>query len=118
MRAWAGHRLGEIDGDGVGKVEGLFVDEQTGKPEWVLARTGRFGHHALVPARDAVEGVGRVWVPYTRDQIQGAPKVSPGKPLGRDTERELLEHYGIAADARRFAELDKRPADAVTAKPA
>jgi hypothetical protein len=30
----------------------------------------------------------------------------------------LLEHYGIAADARRFAELDKRPADAVTAKPA
>jgi hypothetical protein len=118
MRAWAGHRLDEIGGDGVGKVEGVFVDEQTGKPEWVLARTGRFGHHTLVPARDAVEGVGRVWVPYTRDQIRGAPKVSPGKPLGRDTERELLEHYGIAADAGRFAELEKRPADAVTAKPA
>jgi uncharacterized protein YndB with AHSA1/START domain len=58
MRAWAGHRLDEIDGDGVGKVEGVFVDEQTGKPEWVLARTVRFGHHTLVPARDAVEGVG------------------------------------------------------------
>jgi hypothetical protein len=118
VRAWGGHRLDEIGGAGVGKVEGVFVDEQTGKPEWLLARMGRFGHHTLVPARDAVEGVERVWVPYTRDQIRAAPKVTPSKPLGRETERELLTHYGIAADAGRFAELEKRPADAVTARPA
>jgi hypothetical protein len=118
LRAWVGHRLDEIGGASVGKVEGAFVDEQTGKPEWLLARMGRFGHHTLVPARDAVEGVGRVWVPYTRDQIRAAPKIAAGKPLSRDAERELLSHYGIAADAGRFAELEKRPADAVTAKPA
>jgi hypothetical protein len=118
VRAWAGHRLDEIGGAGVGKVEGAFVDEQTGKPEWLLARMGRFGHHTLVPARDAVEGVGRIWVPYTRDQIRTAPKVAAGKPLARDGERELLSHYGIAADAGRFAELEKRSGDAVTAKPA
>jgi hypothetical protein len=118
VRAWAGHRLDEIGGAGVGKVEGAFVDEQTGRPEWLLARMGRFGHHTLVPARDAVEGVGRIWVPYTRDQIRTAPKVAAGKPLVRDGERELLSHYGIAADAGRFAELEKRSGDAVTAKPA
>jgi hypothetical protein len=118
LRAWVGHRLDEIGGAGVGKVEGAFVDEQTGKPEWLLARMGRFGHHTLVPARDAVEGVGRVWVPYTRDQIRAAPKIATGKPLSRDAERELLSHYGIATDAGRFAELEKRPGDAVTAKPA
>jgi hypothetical protein len=118
VRAWAGHRLDEIAGAGVGKVEGSFVDQETGKPEWLLVRMGRFGHHTLVPARDAVEGVGRVWVPYTRDQIRAAPKVATGKPLSRDAEHELLRHYGIAADAGRFAELEKRPGDAVTAKPA
>lgn len=117
-KAWAGHRLDEIGGAGVGKVEGVFVDEQTGRPEWLLARMGRFGHHTLVPARDAVEGVKRVWVPYTRDQIRQAPKIAAGKPVARDAERELLRHYGIAADAGRFAELSQRPADAVTARPA
>jgi hypothetical protein len=117
-KGWTGHRLDEIGGAAVGKVEGVFVDDQTSRPEWLLARMGRFGHHTLVPARDAVEGVGRVWVPYTRDQIRGGPKIAAGKPIARDTERELLRHYGIAVDAGRFAELEKRPADAVTARPA
>ena len=117
-QTWAGHRLDEIGGAAVGKVEGIYVDDESGRPEWLLARMGRFGHHTLVPARDAVEGVGRVWVPYTRDQIRRGPKASAGKPLSREAERELLGHYGIAADAGRFAELAKRPADAVTARPA
>ena len=102
-KGWAGHRLDEIGGASVGKVEGVFVDDQTGRPEWLLVRMGRFGHHTLVPARDAVEGVGRVWVPYTRDQIRRGPKIATGKPLAR---------------AGRFAELTKRPADAVTVRPA
>jgi hypothetical protein len=73
---------------------------------------GRFGHHRLVSERDAVESVGRAWVPYTCDQIRAAPKVAAGKPISRGAEHELLRHYGIAADAGRFAELEKRPADA------
>src|SRR5919106_2383810 len=117
-KGWAGHRLDEIGGASVGKVEGVFVDDQTGRPEWLLVRMGRFGHHTLVPARDAVEGVGRVWVPCTRDQIRHGPKIATGKPLARDAERELLQHYGMAADAGRFAELSERPADALTVRPA
>jgi hypothetical protein len=118
VQSWTGHRLDEIGGAAVGKVEGVYVDDESDRPEWLLARMGRFGHHTLVPARDAVEGVGRVWVPYTRDQIRRGPKVAAGKPLSGETERELLGHYGIAADAGRFAELAKRPADALTARPA
>ena len=67
---------------------------------------GRFGHYTLIPARDAVEGVGHVWVPYTRDQIRTAPRIEPNAPLTAGTERELLAHYGIAVDAGRAAELD------------
>ena len=73
MRAWTGHRLDEISGGRVGRVEGVFVDESSGAPEWLLARMGRFGHYTLIPGRDAVEGVGHVWVPYSRDtDPQGA----------------------------------------------
>jgi hypothetical protein len=117
VRGWAGFRLDEIAGAAVGKVEGAFVDSDAGSPVWLLARMGRFGHHTLVPGRDAVAGVGHVWVPYTRDQIRRAPKVDPNAPLTAEGERALLAHYGIAAEAGRAAEIaDRDPAD-VTAKP-
>ncbi len=118
VRAWTGHRLDEISGGNVGRVEGAFVDEQTGAPEWLLARMGRFGHYTLVPGRDAVEGVGHVWVPYSRDQIRKAPRIDPSSPLTAGTERELLAHYGIAVDAGRAAELTELGDGAVSARPA
>lgn len=118
VRTWVGHRLDEISGGNVGRVEGLFVDESSNVPEWLLARMGRFGHYTLVPARDAVEGVGHVWVPYTRDQIRRAPRMEPNEPLTAGTEKQLLEHYGIAVGAGRATELDALDDGAVSARPA
>lgn len=118
LAAWSGHRLDGIGGSGIGKVEGVLVDEGSGEPQWLVARMGRFGHHTVVPARDAVEGVGRVWVPYDRDAIRGAPKVDPGAPLTAAQERDLLAHYGIAAGGGRAEELAGRDPDAVSARPA
>ncbi len=82
-----------------------------------MARLGRFGHYTLIPGRDAVEGVGHVWVPYSRDQIRGAPRTDPKQALSTAAERELLGHYGIAVDAGRAAELAERDDDAVSARP-
>jgi hypothetical protein len=78
---------------------------------------GRFGHHSLVPAREAVGAVGRVWVPYSRDVIRRAPRVKPGTPLQREHELTLLEHYGIGRSTGRGVELEPRDADVVTARP-
>jgi hypothetical protein len=97
IRGWAGHRLDELGGGAVGRVEGAFVAERSGAPEWLLARMGRFGHYTLIPSRYAVEGVGHVWVPYTRDQIRKGPRVEPDAALTVATETELLDHYGLAA---------------------
>ena len=76
VRAWIGHRLDEISGGNVGRVEGFFVDESSGEPEWLLARMGRFGHYTLIPGRDAVEGVGHVWVPVHAATRSAAPRGS------------------------------------------
>jgi hypothetical protein len=59
VRGWVGSRLDEIGGVTVAKIDGFLVDERTGRPEWLVVRPGRFGHHALVPAREAVEAAGR-----------------------------------------------------------
>jgi hypothetical protein len=115
---WAGHRLDEIGGGSVGRIEGAYVDAENGLPEWLLCRMGRFGHYCLVPARDAVVGVGHVWIPYTRDQIRRAPKMEPKANLTREREAELLAYYGIGGEAGRATEIAGRDAEAVTARPA
>jgi hypothetical protein len=116
--AWTGHKLDEITGAHVGRVEGAYVDAESGAAEWLLARMGRFGHHCLVPARDAVAAVGHVWVPYGRDQIRRAPKIEPRTPLTAAGEAELLAHYGIGGEAGRTGEIAGRDAESVTARPA
>ena len=89
--AMRGYRLDEMDGVQVGRVEG----KASGQREWLVARMGRFGHYCLVPASDAVSANGRVWVPYTRDQIRRAPRVEPKAPLSQESEQTMLSHYGL-----------------------
>lgn len=116
VRGWAGFRLDGIGNGSIGKVEGAFVDDASGEPVWLLTRLGRFGHHTLIPARDAVEGVGRVWVPYTREQIRRAPKADSSAPLTAAAERMLLAHYGIERGGGRAAQLEGREDGTITAR--
>jgi hypothetical protein len=94
IRSWSGHRLDDLSGAGVGRVQGPYTAESGGRPEWMLARMGRFGHYCLVPARDAVAAAGHVWVPYTRELIREAPRTEPGTRLTPEDEAELRSHYG------------------------
>lgn len=115
---WIGSRLDEIGGATVGKIDGFFVDEESGRPEWLVVRLGRFGQQGLVPAREAVGVAGRVWVPYAREIIKAAPRAGTKAPLTREAELELLKHFGAGGDAGRTAELNARGFEAVTASPA
>ena len=116
-RRWIGWRVDEISGAGVGKVEGVYVDDRSGMPEWLLMKTGRFGHHCCVPAREAVAGAGRIWIPWDRDTVRGSPRVEPDAPLTAEEELQLCAHYGIPRGLGRAAELAERPAEATTVRP-
>lgn len=117
VEGWVGWRLDEISGAGMGRIAGAYVSEEGGRPEWILLRVGRFGHHTVVPARQAVAGVGRVWVPWSRATIRGAPRVELGGPLSAEDERRLCGHYGIVDGHGRAAELAGVPADRKTVAP-
>ena len=94
--AYVGHKLDEMGGSQVGRVESTA----TGRIEWLVARMGRFGHYCLVPARDAVSANGRVWVPYSRDQIRRAPRVEAKATLDSETEATVLAHYGLELESQ------------------
>jgi hypothetical protein len=114
-RGWTGHRLDVLGGSGVARIDGYYADAETGRPEWLVAKLGRFGQSTLVPARDAVGAAGKVWVPYSLEIVKAAPRRKAKQPLTRQAELELLEHFGIGKEAGRAAELDARGPDAVTA---
>jgi len=117
VKAWEGYQLDEISGQGVAKVEGLFVDKESGDPVWVLAKLGRFGKTVPVSLRECAAAAGRVWVPHDREVIRNAPAVDPTMPLNREQEMQVLDYYGIPATVGRGAEIADRPEGATTAKP-
>jgi uncharacterized protein (TIGR02271 family) len=93
-----GAQLIDSDGSKVGKVGQLFLDDQTGQPEWVAVNTGLFGsNESFVPLADASLTSGEVRVPYSKDKIKGAPNVDAGGHLDESQEDELYRYYGIAS---------------------
>jgi hypothetical protein len=97
-RRWRDLLLVATDGAAVGLIEGIYVDGETGRPEWALVGldadgvTGRI----FVPLAGAAEDDGRVRVPREREQIKGAPRLPTSGTLSRLEETRLYDHYGIA----------------------
>jgi sporulation protein YlmC with PRC-barrel domain len=96
VKTWVGRTMVDADGDKIGKVENIFMDRQTGEPEWAAVKTGLFGlKHSLVPIRDAEPtGDDQIRVPFQKEQVKDAPRVDPDDDLSPEEERRLWEHYG------------------------
>jgi uncharacterized protein (TIGR02271 family) len=96
-REVVGSTMYDQDGDKVGKVGQLFLDDQTGRPEFVTVNTGFFGsNESFVPVESATVADGGLRVPYPKDQIKDAPNVDlDGGHLDESEEQRLFEHYGM-----------------------
>ncbi len=84
------------DGDKLGKVADVYLDNQTSKPEWAAVKSGMFGGHvSLVPLAQAEFDGESLRVPYDKEQIKNAPHHDPDAELSQSAEAELFEHYGV-----------------------
>jgi hypothetical protein len=115
-RNWAGHRVDEFGGASVARVQSVFVDTESGEPVWVVAKLGRFGKVIAIPFLDCAAGAGHVWVPYARDVLRGAPVVDPAKPLTREQELAICEHYGVHDEMGRAKEVKACEEGSVTSQ--
>jgi uncharacterized protein (TIGR02271 family) len=85
------------DGERIGKVGQVYLDDETGRPEWVSVNTGLFGlNESLVPLRDASVTGDRVDVAYDKEMVKGAPRVSADGHLEPNEEDELYRYYGLS----------------------
>jgi uncharacterized protein (TIGR02271 family) len=87
------------DGEKIGRVGQIYLDDQTGRPEWVSVNTGMFGlKESLVPLRDATLSDDRLDVAYDKATIKDAPNVDADRHLDESEEDELYRYYGLSGD--------------------
>jgi uncharacterized protein (TIGR02271 family) len=93
---WRGQALTDADGSKIGTIEEIYLDADTGQPEWALVHTGLFGtKRNFVPLREASESDQGVSAPYTKDQVTDAPSIDPDGQLSQQEEAALYRHYGL-----------------------
>ncbi len=96
-RRWRNLPLVATDGAQVGLIEGIYLDDETGRPEWALVGLDDGdARRAFVPLAGAGEEEGKVRVPCERERITGAPLLPAAGTLSRLEETRLYDHYGIA----------------------
>jgi hypothetical protein len=94
-RRWIGLRITCAHGSVVGRVEDAMAGHGPVR-SWLVVRVGRVGGaRTLVPAADCAAAGGRVWSPFDRVTILGAPRVGPRASIAC-MEPKLVAHYEAA----------------------
>jgi uncharacterized protein (TIGR02271 family) len=90
-----GRKLIDSDGDKIGTIETIYVDDVTGEPEWYGVSTGWFGSNiTFVPVQGSWSAGDDVGVPYDKGLVKDAPNVAADGHLDEPEEERLFRHYG------------------------
>jgi uncharacterized protein (TIGR02271 family) len=95
-RTWRGYDAVGPDANKLGTVEDIYLDQETGEPEWVALKTGMFGGKlSFAPLSQARQDGDTIVLPYEKDQIKNAPRVEADGALSQEEEAQLYRHYGL-----------------------
>jgi uncharacterized protein (TIGR02271 family) len=82
----------------LGTVGEVYLDDETGRPEWATVRTGMFGtKESFVPLAEADLSGSDLRLPYDKDKIKNAPQIDTDGHLSPTEEAELYRYYGIGS---------------------
>ncbi len=85
------------DGDKIGKIGQVFLDDHTDEPAWLTVKTGLFGGaESFVPLQDAQMDGENVSVPFEKSKIKDAPRVKDADShLSVEEENDLYAYYNM-----------------------
>ena len=96
VQSWQGRTMVDPAGDKLGTIDAIYLDDETGQPEWATVTRGLFSAKAaLVPLAQAQDMGDSVQVPYDKQQVTDAPSMEADGSLSQDEEAELYRHYGL-----------------------
>jgi uncharacterized protein (TIGR02271 family) len=96
---WRDAELIDSTGDKIGNIDEIYVDDDTGKPEFAVVKTGFLGISGarFVPLQQGSwdEGERTIRVSWDKDTIKNSPDFDADGDLSEDQETEIYRHYGI-----------------------
>ncbi|WP_329031561.1 PRC and DUF2382 domain-containing protein [Streptomyces sp. NBC_01725] len=119
------HHVGELTGltaydaagEKIGSVEQAYLDNETGRAEWVTVKTGMFGmKESFVPLAGARRDENGLQIPHAKELVKDAPRMDADEHLDVAQEQELYDHYGLTRPSGRSGSPGMSPAAGTPAK--
>src|SRR3954465_14604815 len=92
--AWPGRDVLDSSGERLGDVREIYLDRDTGLPEWVLVGIDS-GGAGCVPWADAEVQSDTIRVAPSRATVAEAPRIGDDPRIDERQEQELYDHYRI-----------------------
>jgi hypothetical protein len=90
------------DGDKLGKVDAIYYDNETDKPEWAAVKSGLFGSHVtLVPLSRGNWDGDTLTVPFDKSALKTAPAPRPQRRHQRDRRGRAVPPLRLGRRAHR-----------------
>lgn len=87
----------DANGDKIGSVSDVFINDATGRPDFIEVNTGLFGTgSSLVPLTGSSLRDGEIHLPFAKERIKDAPDVQDPTALSVDDKEAYLRYYGLA----------------------
>lgn len=88
----------DAEGDKLGSVKEVFLNDVTGQPDFVEINHGLFGmNSSLVPLRGHSLAEAELRLAFTKDRIQDVPDLHDDAHLSAPEQQQLYAHYGLDA---------------------
>jgi hypothetical protein len=121
---WVGGPLADLGGADIGQVQSVYIDSTDHHPSWLVAKLAGSGRRergarvVAVPVDVCAGAAGAgVWAAIDESRLRGAPVVDPTRPLLREHELTICEHFGIGEEVGRAAAVAGLATGAITSIP-
>ena len=84
----------DAEGNRIGKISKVYLDDQTGQPQWVLVETGLFGtRQSFAPIHGSRFDGELVVLAVSKDQVKDAPNIDNDEHISESEQDALREYY-------------------------
>jgi sporulation protein YlmC with PRC-barrel domain len=95
LRGMRGKDVFDVEGQKLGGIENIYLDQETRQPEWIGLSAGLFGSKRLVvPLEGASPTEKGLQVRFPKDKVKDAPSIQADE-IDQDQEGQLYRHYGL-----------------------
>ncbi|WJY68870.1 PRC and DUF2382 domain-containing protein [Corynebacterium auris] len=86
----------DVDGDKIGAVKDVYVNDNTGQPDFVAVNHGLFGgSDSIVPLRGHTLRDGELHLAFPKDRVKDAPDLAEDGHLTQQDQEAFYRHYGL-----------------------